>query len=476
MNQASTSAGAALRRAAALTAAAGAALSGWMSWCAFSDVTWNEVRLAPAFALRHGWPLFPPLGGGPLSTWIYGPLGAAINLPATLASSTIGALQIAGLINAVTLVVPLAIIFLGAEELRRGGWPTRVLGWALGVLSLQFLSFVYQVPDHLAIAFGLLSCWCLARPTVPGPADTLLAAGLCVAASWTKQTAVFLVPAHVAFLLSLGARDACRRFLIWTIVLGAVTLGLSAATFGLPELWFNLVTVPGRLPWAELGEKLSARLPQLVAYVALPWALLAWLHLAGGAPTTTSQSGRFLRSSTFAAVAVLPIGFAALCKIGGEIHLVHSGFYLFPALVLGWLARPERGTAVMLGTVGLALALHAPEFSTLPLRPRTQRVAIAEELAHANPGRLWFPQNPLVTFYADGRLYHVEDGLVTRHLAGFGVRERDFLRDLPPQLTAVVYPAATNDTFALQLLPQFTNRTTVGPWVLHQRPPAPVRP
>lgn len=456
-----------------LAAAAGAALYAWMSWCAFTDVTWNEVRLAPAFALRHGWPLFPALGGGPLSTWIYGPLGAAANLPATFASSTVGALQLAGLINALTLTVPLAVIFFGAEELRRHGWPTRLLAFALGVLTLQFLSLVYQVPDHLAIALGLLSCWCLARHAAPSTADTALAAALGVAAIWTKQTAVFLVPALALFLLSLGAPRACARFLAWTVALGTATVALNAAIFGADNLWFNLVTIPGHLPWADLGEKISERLPQLLAFVALPWALLIWLRRGGRAPQIDSQSGRFLRCATFAALAVLPIGLAALCKIGGEIHLIHSGFYLFPALVLAWLARTPPTPVVALAVVGVALALHAPEFSTLPLQPRTQRVAIAEQLARANPGRLWFPQNPLVTFYADGQLYHVEDGLVTRHLAGFGVRERDFLRHLPPQLTAVVYPAATNDTFSLQLLPQFTAHTTVGPWVLHQRAPSP---
>src|SRR4051812_13567734 len=82
----------------------------WSTWCLFPTPDWNEVRLAPAFALRHGLVVYPPSGGGPLSTWIYGPLPLVLNLPATFASSATGALEIAGAINALTLLAPLVLV------------------------------------------------------------------------------------------------------------------------------------------------------------------------------------------------------------------------------------------------------------------------------------------------------------------------------------------------------------------------------
>src|SRR5206468_655065 len=58
----------------AVTAAALAAVAClWSAWCEFPHYAWNDMRLAPAFAVAHGINPYPDLGGGPLSTWIYGP-------------------------------------------------------------------------------------------------------------------------------------------------------------------------------------------------------------------------------------------------------------------------------------------------------------------------------------------------------------------------------------------------------------------
>lgn len=456
-----------------LIAAVGAACYGWMSWCAFVGVTWNDIRLAPAFALRHGWPLYPPLGGGPLSTWIYGPVGVLVNLPATFASSAVGAVQIAGLINGLTLIGPVAVIFFTSAELRRAGRATQSLALALGILLLPYFSLVYQVPDHTATALGLLACWCLAKPNSPNAAQSIFAALLCVAAIWAKQTALFLPPALVVFLLSVKARGACVRFVAWTVFLGALSLLVAVKIFGADGLWLNLVAIPGRLPWGGLGDKIIPRLPQLLEWVALPWALFGLWRGYGLMPARDTESGRLLRCAALVAICELPVGLAGLCKIGGEVHLINSAAYLFPALVLAWLARAQPPAGRALVVVVLALALHATEFGALPLRPDSARLELGERLARANPGQLWFPQNPLITFFSDGKIYHAEDGIVTRDLAGIGLRKADFQRHLPAQLRAVVYPVGTIDTSALQLLPDFNVRLTNGPWEIHQRRPVP---
>jgi len=88
----------------------------WLGWCAFPASNWNELRLAPTFALVHGVAVYPPADGGPLSTWIYGPVGLLVNLPATLASSATAAVQLAGLINLLTLILPLSVVCFGNAE------------------------------------------------------------------------------------------------------------------------------------------------------------------------------------------------------------------------------------------------------------------------------------------------------------------------------------------------------------------------
>lgn len=147
------------RALAAAVAGVAAGLFLWRCWCAFPASYWNELRVAPAFALRFGFPLYPGLDDGPLSTWIYGPVGAVVNLPATFASSAAGAVLIAGVINIVMLVGPMIAVCLNATELRMQGWKVQLLALALCILLLPVFSLTFQVADHSSIAFGLLSCW-----------------------------------------------------------------------------------------------------------------------------------------------------------------------------------------------------------------------------------------------------------------------------------------------------------------------------
>ena len=66
-----------------IAAALAAALTWlWLSWCIFPLRSWNDIRLAPTFALKLGLPLYPGADGA-ASTWMYGPLPVWLNWPAT---------------------------------------------------------------------------------------------------------------------------------------------------------------------------------------------------------------------------------------------------------------------------------------------------------------------------------------------------------------------------------------------------------
>jgi hypothetical protein len=445
----------------------------------FPCFAWNELRLAPAFALRHGVNPYPLLGGGPLSTWIYGPVGIIVNLPATFATSPAGALHLASLITDLTIIAPLAVIFFGSRELRaRGAWaPWTAL--ALGVLLLPVTGFFFQVPDQSAIALGLLSGWCLARQPNPSAPRLAAAAALCVLAIWSKQLAVLLMPAHVAFLLVSRNRAAALRYLGWFAIFGLLAAGFCVAAFGWDNLWLNLVAIPGRLPWAGIAARLAVRPWELVAQVLLPPAGLVVLWRMGRWPDRTQESGRFFRFTVLAYVAMLPLGLAAFFKIGGDTNTIHSWNYLLPGCLLAWLAAdrmtssaPSRLLAVSL----VALALHGKDLVALPTRPLTRHLEVAAQLATVYPHAIWFPQNPVITFYADGRLWQSEDGVRTRNLAGYAPREADFRRYLPPNLQAIVYPANEDVSLAAALLSEFSQRTALSYWTLLTRPsvrPAP---
>jgi hypothetical protein len=93
----------------------------WNAWCEFPFYSWNDVRLAPAFALRHGVNPYPLIGDGPLFTWIYGPVSLFLHLPATFAGTAQGALQTAAVVNALLVLLPPAVVFFGSTELSRRG-------------------------------------------------------------------------------------------------------------------------------------------------------------------------------------------------------------------------------------------------------------------------------------------------------------------------------------------------------------------
>jgi len=458
---------------AALAALLAAVAYAWMSWCLFPFWAWNELRLAPAFALRHGVPLYPPLDGGPLSTWLYGPVGAVVNLPATFAPSAAGALLIAGAINLLVLGAPLVVICFRTTALPAGDWPARVLAAALCFLLLPGTSLTLQVADHAAIAFGLLSCLVLAGAPSPGSRRLAAAAGLVVLAIWAKQIALFLVPAHLGYLLWQRQRAAALRFLGFGVLLGALSCGLALAWFGFAGLWLNLIEIPARLPWSHLAERLAGRWPQVLLLVVVPWPALVILRRQLNWPEPGTSFHRLACVLIFAAAAMLPLGLLAFFKVGGDLNLLHSWFYLIPVLVL-LLVGATRGLASTrwwpLALAAVAIAARTADFASLPSTPQTNALDEASLLAQANPHALWFPTHPLATFYADGRLYHVDDGVATRSLAGLTFSKSKFLPDLPEHLVAVIYPAAEPNPFALQLVPEFSQRTVKGNWAVYTRP------
>lgn len=460
----------------ALTAAALGALGClWAAWCEFPYHAWNDVRLAPAFALRHGLNPYPGAGEGPLFTWIYGPVPLFLNLPATFAPDAAGALQVAWVINTLVLILPLALIFLGSTELRARGPATTGLALTLAVLFIPRPNLVFHVADHAAIAAGLLSCWVLARDPRPSSRRLAAAAALCALAVWSKQIALFLLPAQLLFLAWSAGRRAATAYLGWAALCGLTGLALFSTAFGWTNLWLNLVTIPGRLPWAEAWPRLTLRTWSLAGQLLVPAVLLLGLHRRGIWPTRDTVSGRFFQLAVLAAAALTPIGFTAFLKIGGDTNAFHAWDYLLPAGLLAWLSRDRAEASGAAARVALAvvaaLGLRLSDLGSLPPRPWTGHFATAQPLIAAQPGGVWFPQNPVLSFYASGRIWHSEDGVVTRYLAGQPIREPDFLRHLPPHLAGVAVPASVTTASSLSLLPDYTHAIRGPHWTLHVRPP-----
>jgi hypothetical protein len=443
----------------------------WTAWCEFPIYAWNEARLAPAFALRHGINPYPPLGGGPLSTWIYGPVGILINLPATFAASPAAALQVASLVNFAVILAPLAFVFFGARELRGRG-TVGLLALAVALLLVPRPNLVLQVPDHSAIALGLLSCWLLARAVLPAGA-TLVAAAACAAlAVWAKQITLFLLPAQFVYLWLATGRGTALRYTAWVAAFGGAGFALAGWAFGFGNLWLNTVEIPARLPWADVAERLAMRPWSLAAQLILPGTGLLVLWRARLWPARSTASGRFFQLTVLAFLTQLPVGLVAYLKIGGDTNLLHSWDYLLPGVLLAWLAV-ERDTPAgrlrLAAVVAVALALRWGDLSAPPPRPHIEHLQVAAQLDAVEPGGLWFPLNPVTNFYFHRQLWHTEDGIQTRFVAGYGLREPDFRRHLPPSLRGIVYPANVPTPFSKLLLADYDQQTRVPYWIIHHR-------
>jgi hypothetical protein len=458
----------------ALAAAALAALAClWSAWCEFPIFPWNDHRLAPAFALRHGINPYPLIGGGPLFTWIYGPVALFFNLPATFAETAKTAIQTACLINAVIVLGPLAIIFFGSAELRARGFATSALALALATLLVPRPNLLLHVADQSAVALGMLSCWALARHPSPRQPHLIAGAVLCALAVWSKQIALFLLPAQILFLLLTSSRATALRYACWVALFGLAALAIFTALFGFQNLWLNLVTIPNRLPWAEVAPRLFLRAWRLIAQILVPAIGLVVLWRKGLWPSRASESGRFFHISVLVAIVMLPIGLVGLFKIGGDTNLLHSWNYLLPAFLLAWLSRDRPATASanfrVIAVTSFAILLNATSLTSLPARPFTHHLDAVTQLTAKHPHRLWFPQNPVVGFYADGTLWHSEDGVLTRNMAGYGIRESHFRRHLPPDLQGVVYPAEVDSSPIMSLLSEHNMKVRVPYWTMHTR-------
>lgn len=457
-------------RALLLIAASLLAVTLWIAWCEYPLYWWNDMRLAPAFAVREGINPYPGLDEGPLSTWIYGPVGIVVNLPATFATNALSSIRAAAVINALVVIGPLAIILLRSREMRARGRLEVMLGLTLAIILLPPRNLVIQAADNCTIAFGLLSLWCLTSDHNPSHRKLALAATFAALSVWSKQIAVFMVIAELGYLWLQSGFRKCAAYTAWLAVAGFSALGVFSWAFGFSNLRVNLVSIPARLPWADLGPRLALHSWSLVGLVVVPAVTLILVWLGGKWPSRDSESGRFLQITVLAALAMLPVGVAGLFKIGGDTNMVHSWNYVLPGLILFLFVRLDSRTAFrqcILGTaVVLGALLHGSHIRAITFEPLTANFKIADELAAAHPARLWFPQNPVLTYYATGKLWHCEDGLLTRSEAGYALKESNFKRHVPPSLEGIAYPSNVDSHPVTSLLPEFNRITKYPYWVV----------
>lgn len=460
-------------RLALVTAAMAAGLWLWMCLCIFPLHSWNDVRLEPSFLLANGLPVYPTQTQGAVTTWIYGPLPVLLLWPATLAHSAASALLTAGAINLFYTAGVIAIIC--------AAWPAslprseRLLAGAACVALWPAASFQYIQADNYVVACGLLANLLLmcGDRAAPGALRGWLAALGVAGAVMCKQTAVGLIAAQCLWLgWKFGPRVAFIHALRAATVLAALVAGM-LAWFGPEGVWFNLINLPAHLPHTtEILRRITDPWRLLAVHVVMPAILLFW----AGKRIWRADSPLLLPALTW--LCVLPAGLAGFMTLGGTLNSLQGLHYLLPPLLLAGLEK-IRGTGwnvsktalllslLVLGVFGARIAL-AP---LRPLRPITEQIVQADTFARQLKGHIWFPWNPLITYYSEGRFYHAEDGMYVRFVTGYPLTYDHARSQLPPDWTVTALLGQDVDWgIALSLQPATAASSRAGSWILHYWP------
>ena len=442
----------------------------WSCLCVFPLRSWNDIRLAPTFALKLGLPLYPG-ADGPASTWMYGPLPVWLNWPATWATTPAWALVIAGGVNILVTLLPILAVALL--------WPTaplgpvslagRVVAAALAIAAMPWATWQYLQADNYAIGCGLVANLVLVRGR--GEPARFAAAALAMAALACKQTSLAIPLAQVVWLWLTAGRTAAAAHFGRLVLTGLAWLAVILLACDPGKLWYTAVLTPTGLPWTDHpGQRFMQMLPHFLVHALVPLSLWLWLH--GG----EKGSRTALSLPLIAWLIAWPLGLASVFKTGGTNNCLQGFPLLLPAGCVVFVAALERRLgrpqAVVLVAVA-SLAILSGRLSTREIslwQPPIRVYDEAIELSRRLPRILWFPWNPLVTVYSEGRLYPVEDGLYVKQVTGRPETREQTLAHLPARFAGIVLAGNGSQWgLASSLLPPPVETIELHYWVITRR-------
>jgi hypothetical protein len=452
------------------------ALAVWSAVATTPRLDWNSARLMPAFVLAAGEKIYFAPGTGPALGWIYGPVTPAIMTPIALFPTITSAMLAAACINAFVLLAPLLCGVNVASH--RAGLVARERAWLLiacagGALAVPWIahSLIYITADNVVVGLVLWSCVCLANAG-ENIRHAWCAALLAALAVWTKQLAIGVPVAQIIWLAwSAGPRAAVRQA-GRLLVAGLALAGVAVAIFGFEELRYNLWAVPSHHPLKGGGGFWAAQLGSL-ALACLPFVAVLAIFRARGTPLS--------RPATLLAIVgcvQLPLGALGASKVGGGENSFHTIYYFAAATGLqlaaahGAIAQWVRQRVALVGIIASLVGAFAVMSATgWRLTPAVQLEASAA-LAEAHRGEIYFPRNPLVTWWTERKIYHLEYGFFDQALAGNPATPQRMAAWLPPKLRYIVYQDDDVDHPFARLLPGFERTLTVPGFTIHVAAPA----
>ena len=473
-------------------------------WLGTPHDPWNAARLTPIVALQGGTALYQPLDQGPVLSTVVGPMAFIFYWPICLLlpSSPTPLILAAGALNLFSFAVLLFSLLTRFRVSQR----EKLLAALVAVhLALSFASLRYSLfsihADAPALILGATGCGLLILSDGPiGWGRAITATTLLAVAVWSKQTSA---PLYATALLVALNRDGMRGFLR----MGAACLGSGALvsaslilSCGFEELRSNMLTVPLRHPWMQMslttGEifksvlavgtaaKIKVVAAECLHLVRTNWPLFAALLAAFALGLARAPLKTLFRSrwASFGLTAILLFPTAALgrTKVGGEIN--HESFvilFLIAAFVC-WLLEAEfpvgtRPVVIVCVLTPLALS-NAPRLMEYPgwRSANDNQNEAAYRYDKSQPGRIYFPWNPLTSVLNDGKVYHFDYGVFDRDLGGAEVSRQHILAGLPSPRPLIASYVAHHDYILRKHFPDYVRRKAdpdLPDWQIYGPPP-----
>ena len=451
-------------------------LTAWLAFQRNLDFAWTSVRLAPAFALTQGYPLFSTPDTPPWVMVGYGPLYPVAYLPSTVASNPAAAVAIGTLLAHLYILVPVAL--LGAtcvERLRVGGdgarlhWTFLLLLFALVTCiapSLNYITSNVHV-DAPALGLFLAACWAILRSDAGKNTERWLQiGGLC--AGLSAACKVNLLAATVGFVIWIAWLFSLRRafrFLICAAAAFVLIYACAIARDGFAAVLLNL-RLPGRMPWFTLRDVDSVALSgssydtvdKIRTFLTIlsdflrhyGVAIVAVLLALPVVERISAPAARMTKFFLFIAFVMLAAAVASVGKSGGDVNsralftlpLAMAALVAFAALV----QQPGRFTtatayfalAAAIFVVALSAAANFVRWSVKP----TSTLVEAHTTVSQEPGRWYFPFDPLAHLLGEGKFRPNMDVVHSYAVAGSPVDRDAFRSSLPAELQHIAVPPA----------------------------------
>lgn len=449
----------------------------WFSVLRNLDFPWTSIRLAPAFALVQGYPLYSLPDTPPWVMVGYGPLYPVTYLPATIAGTPAPAVTIATLLAHFYILVPVGLLCAAcAQRLREECGPSQ-LHWS--VILFLFAFVAYTVPslnyvtthvhvDAPALGLFLFAAYGVLRAQSDNRniARWLLVAGACagLSAACKINLAVATLGFFIWLVRFLGAKRALT-FLATSVLTFCVIYACAGLRDGFAPLLLNL-TLPGKMPWFTFHEfgtlSLSGSSHDFIDkfrtflgftstylrdYGVVALALLLLLPVLERKSATATQIIKFF---LFLAFVMVLVSIVSVGKSGGDVNsralvslpLTLAAVFAFATLLppvsrTGLLASHATGVAlifiVALATLGGLLRFSLKGRATLPE---------AYEVVSTGEARWYFPFDPLAHLLAEKKFRPNMDVVHSYAAAGAPVQEAAFRSALPENLEYIAIPPA----------------------------------